>query len=309
MSGRYIVACPTQEDFDTILDFAEKRGWGAGRGCFRWSDYGSDSAIALVGTEPNGYAPLGWYLKYDKTATFFNDIKSYFEKVAPEVLTQKSERNDSMDPKIDAYLTLLKTSQVNLNRAVAAIPIEALPEHSVREAATPQFIGRIDVYRYVIIKNSDGEREVPEEDFQNNPTMQKSPNVTHYVRTTISMGDVMQASATCLASDYDERQGILEAMGNLVCQNFCDTSFQSFYEKMQRNKAAYEKAIRKCPLCGTEFKTPDGVSECLRKHAECKKASAERRKLRRAARYELKIAQYRERIEAMKEKLKAEDGK
>ena len=58
---RSIVRCSTRESLHALLEFAEKRGWGEGVGLFCWDNYGDKTALLLVGTNPNGYAPFSYY--------------------------------------------------------------------------------------------------------------------------------------------------------------------------------------------------------------------------------------------------------
>lgn len=302
---RSIVRCSTREALHSLLEFAEKRGWGEGVGLFCWDDYGDKTALLLVGTSPNGYAPFSYYEKHHNDfmdALIFPHPEAFFKQFAPEALTEKPKEVKNMNA--GNYLAAIAKAS-NMEP-----PKPDMPAHAVQaEPEAPQFFGRIETYRYALIENSKSTVEVPEDEFQANPKMKDSKNVQHFVRTTIYIGCDFQASATCKAEEYDERQGILEAMGNLVCQNFCDMQFQTFYRKMQKDKEAYEKHIRKCPLCGTVYDTPEEVQACLEQHAENKKASAERRKLRKIARYELKQEEYRKRVNEMKQQLLEEDKK
>ena len=302
---RSIVRCSTREALHSLLEFAEKRGWGEGVGLFCWDDYGEKTALLLVGTNPNGYAPFSYYETHCNDfmdALIFPHPEAFFKQFAPGALTEKPKEVKNMNA--GNYLAAIaKASNMELRKP-------EMPAHAVEDVPeVPQFGGRIETYRYALIENSKSTVEVPEDKFQANSKMKASKNVQHFVRTTIYIGCDLPASATCKAEEYDERQGILEAMGNLVCQNFCDMQFQTFYHKMQKDKAAYEKHIRKCPLCGAVYETPEGVAACLEQHAENKKASAERRKFRKIARYELKQEEYRKRVEAMKEQLIEEDKK
>ena len=165
----------------------------------------------------------------------------------------------------------------------------------------------ISTYRYAVITTSKGSTEVSEEEFQSNAKMKRSRNVTHYVRTMIILGDSTQASATCESDAYDERQGVLEAMGNLLCQNAYNMPFEAFFRQMLKERQAHEQYIRKCPLCGTVYRTPEEAEDCMRLHVETKRARAERRRLRKIARRELAEAVERERIDAIKAQILASE--
>lgn len=85
--------------------------------------------------------------------------------------------------------------------------------------------------------------------------------------------------ATCDKADYEERQGILEALANLICNG-------NFDREYQRTKARYKKEYAedcKCQKCGKSFATPELARECEKAHEERRKAKREKYLMRKAA--------------------------
>lgn len=85
--------------------------------------------------------------------------------------------------------------------------------------------------------------------------------------------------ATCDKVDYEERQGILEALANLMCNG-------NFDREYQRTKAKYKKEYAedcKCQKCGKSFATPELARECEKSHEERRKAKREKYLMRKAA--------------------------
>lgn len=85
--------------------------------------------------------------------------------------------------------------------------------------------------------------------------------------------------ATCDKADYEERQGILEALANLICNG-------NFDREYQRTKARYKKEYAedcKCQKCGKSFATPELARECEKAHEERRKAKREKYLMHKAA--------------------------
>lgn len=101
------------------------------------------------------------------------------------------------------------------------------------------------------------------------------------IKTTVSSRTYpwMDGVATCDKADYEERQGILEALANLICNG-------NFDREYQRTKAKYKKQYAedcKCQKCGKSFATPELARECEKAHEERRKARREKYLMRKAA--------------------------
>lgn len=101
------------------------------------------------------------------------------------------------------------------------------------------------------------------------------------IKTTVSSITYPQYDgvATCDKADYEERQGILEALANLICNG-------NFDREYQRTKARYKKEYAencKCQKCGKSFATPELARECEKAHEERRKAKREKYLMRKAA--------------------------
>ena len=101
------------------------------------------------------------------------------------------------------------------------------------------------------------------------------------IKTTVSSRTVpwRDGVATCDKADYEERQGILEALANLLCNGNFD---REFAKAVKGHKAADKKA-RTCSFCGKVFDTIEEKAEHEAWHVECKKARRERYLLRKRA--------------------------
>lgn len=101
------------------------------------------------------------------------------------------------------------------------------------------------------------------------------------IKTTVSSRTVpwRNGVATCDKADYEERQGILEALANLICNG-------NFDREYQRTKAKYKKEYAedcKGQKCGKSFATPELARECEKSHEERRKAKREKYLMRKAA--------------------------
>lgn len=101
------------------------------------------------------------------------------------------------------------------------------------------------------------------------------------IKTTVSSETYpwRDGVATCDKADYEERQGILEALANLICNG-------NFDREYQRTKARYKKEYAedcKCQKCGKSFATPELARECEKAHEERRKAKREKYLMRKAA--------------------------
>lgn len=85
--------------------------------------------------------------------------------------------------------------------------------------------------------------------------------------------------ATCDKADYEERQGVLEALANL----FCNGNFDREFAKAVKGRKAADKKARTCSFCGKVFDTIEERAEHEAWHVERKKARQERYLLRKRA--------------------------
>ncbi len=107
----------------------------------------------------------------------------------------------------------------------------------------------------------------------------KSNNSKIETITTHVQGAILSGEATCDKVDYDERQGVLEALANAVCNG----NFDKAYKNAAKINKREDKVKRTCDYCGKVF---DTVEECKAHeawHVERKKARRERYLLRKRA--------------------------
>ena len=86
-------------------------------------------------------------------------------------------------------------------------------------------------------------------------------------------------SATCDKTDYEEREGVLNAIANAVCGGNFDREFN----KVMKNKAFANKKAHTCIYCGRVFDTVEEKQEHEAWHIERRKARRERYLLRKRA--------------------------
>ena len=99
------------------------------------------------------------------------------------------------------------------------------------------------------------------------------PTITTFVEYNGRIG-----SATCDTTDYNERQGVLEALANSVCGNF-----DRKYNAVKKLKDKEYKLNCTCGFCGKVCDAPEGKAEHEQEHIERKKAKRERYLLRKRA--------------------------
>lgn len=104
------------------------------------------------------------------------------------------------------------------------------------------------------------------------------------------------SSATCDKLYYHERDGILNAIANLVC----DGNFDKVYNSYLRENERQRKAQCKCSYCGKVYSKPKEARNCEKAHIENKKRKNRERWLKTEAkrRYkklleEIEIAEHR----------------
>lgn len=127
------------------------------------------------------------------------------------------------------------------------------------------------------------------------------------ITTTVSLGG-RTGKATVDEKDYDERQGILEALGNAIYG-----SFETEYQKYCRQRNKEDKKLRICTICGKLYDTQDEARACEKAHKERKEADAKAWTIRKEAIRRLKEQTYEDSVQSemnrLKNKQKDEDKK
>lgn len=141
-----------------------------------------------------------------------------------------------------------------------------------------------------------------EEGFRIDKTCNKQiPTIT----TTIYYASVLPwGSATCDKADYDEREGILNAIANAMYGNF-DREYGKYKAAQEREY----KALCKCSSCGKSFKTPEEARACEKAHVERKKAKHENYLLRKEAKKKIAEAERDGKINELVRQLTSKRGK
>lgn len=107
--------------------------------------------------------------------------------------------------------------------------------------------------------------------------------------------------ATCNASDYDMRQGVLEAVANM----YCGGNFEREYEKAVKLNKREDEVNRTCIYCGKTFDTIEEKQAHESWHIERKKARRERYLLRKRA----KEIAFEEKAQNMAKEIIADEGR
>lgn len=127
------------------------------------------------------------------------------------------------------------------------------------------------------------------------------PTTTTVVSYIDKYGYVMTGIATCDKADYDERQGVLEALANAVCG---DNFYKAYAEAIKLNRCEDELSCT-CAYCGKVFGTVEEKQEHEAWHVERKKARRERYLLHKRA----KEIAFEEAAQKMAKEIIAEDKK
>lgn len=113
------------------------------------------------------------------------------------------------------------------------------------------------------------------------------------VTTTITLNG-KTASATCDKDNYNERQGILEALGNMFYDNF-----DREYEKYVHLRDMAFKETCKCAICGELYTNPEDARLCEEEHKEKRAKKFNDYLLRKEAIKRIKEAEHEKKIEAL----------
>ena len=98
----------------------------------------------------------------------------------------------------------------------------------------------------------------------------KTCNKKVQTKTTMVWVGELVGVAKCDADEYNERDGVLNAIANAVCGNF-DREYGKFLAKKKRE---YEASC-KCAICGHTADTPEDARACEEAHEARKKAKRE----------------------------------
>ena len=99
--------------------------------------------------------------------------------------------------------------------------------------------------------------------------------------------------------DYDERQGILEALGNAIYG-----SFETEYQKCKKKEAQKDKKLRICTICGKLYDTQEEARNCEKAHKERKEADNAKWIIRKEAIRRLKEQTYEDSVQSEMNRLK-----
>ena len=118
------------------------------------------------------------------------------------------------------------------------------------------------------------------------------------ITTIVNFGG-RTGKATVDEKDYDERQGILEALGNAIYGSF-ETEYQKYCK--QRNKE--DKKLRICTVCGKLYDTQEEAKSCEKAHKERKEADNAKWIIRKEAIRRLKEQIYEDAVNDEMDRLK-----
>ena len=118
------------------------------------------------------------------------------------------------------------------------------------------------------------------------------------ITTIVNFGGIT-GKATVDEKDYDERQGILEALGNAIYG-----SFETEYQKYKKKEAQKDKKLRICTICGKLHNTQDEARNCEKAHKERKESEKAKWTIRKEAIRRLKEQTYEDSVQSEMNKLK-----
>lgn len=110
-------------------------------------------------------------------------------------------------------------------------------------------------------------------------------------------------SATCDEEEYDEREGILNAIANAVFGNF-----DREYEKYKKYTKKQYQISCKCSTCDKVYDTPEQARECEAQHIKNKKERRERYRIRAEAKRRLAAEEYEKKVVDMMNKISKEEN-
>lgn len=115
------------------------------------------------------------------------------------------------------------------------------------------------------------------------------------------LGGRYTGKATCDAENYDQRQGLLEAIANAVCGG----NFDKHYNDDIKAGKRLEKALCRCSICGVTYDTPTEARACEQAHKDRKQAKLEKYLISKEAKRRIAEAEREDKIgELMKDLLK-----
>jgi len=115
------------------------------------------------------------------------------------------------------------------------------------------------------------------------------------------LGGRYTGKATCDAENYDQRQGLLEAIANAVCGG----NFDKHYNDDIKARKRLEKALCRCSICGVTYDTASEARACEQAHKDHKQAKLEKYLISKEAKRRIAEAERENKIEElMKDLLK-----
>lgn len=125
------------------------------------------------------------------------------------------------------------------------------------------------------------------------------------ITTTVTFTDGTTSSAMCDKSQFDARQGALEASVKVGCANFTK-AYEKYIKEQERKKRAEYKASCRCASCGKTFDTPEDARACEQEHRDKRAEKKNEYKKRKEERYILEVA--KSRLECEKRERKIEEA-
>ena len=124
------------------------------------------------------------------------------------------------------------------------------------------------------------------------------------ITTTVNING-RTGSATCDEADYNERDGVLNAIANAYCYG----NFDREYRKAVKEQEKQKKHACTCGFCGEVLESPEAKTAHEAWHVERKKAKHERYLIRKEAKRRLAEAEREGKIEKVMKELYKKEGK
>jgi hypothetical protein len=127
--------------------------------------------------------------------------------------------------------------------------------------------------------------------------------VVETITTSVYHKHCYLGCATCDKTEYDEREGVLNAIANFAFRNF-----DREYDKYKKYVKKQYKISCKCSACGKVYDTPEQARECETQHIKNKKERRERYRIRAEAKRRLAAEEYEKKVKDMMNKISEEEN-
>lgn len=168
------------------------------------------------------------------------DIQSSIDIIKQKIIDSLGLHKDDL---VASDFAIITATEIEHQRTLKKLHQEYMKSQEVREMLYKLDFTTTKGKRYASYGKHNGE-EIPT------------------ITTVVNFGGIT-GKATVDEKDYDERQGILEALGNAIYG-----SFETEYQKYKKKEAQKDKKLRICTICGKLYDTQEEARNCEKVHKE-----------------------------------------